>query len=83
MTTSDAYEEQRVMTVNDRIRRLSDMYDIFMAFRRARIAAGLPVASPIEGMTNEEFEELRRRCLAEEKEKSTRDDGEITDATTA
>jgi hypothetical protein len=41
------------------------MYDIFMAFRRARIAAGLPVASPIDGMTNEEFEELRRRYFAE------------------
>ena len=65
------------------VRRISEMYDIFMAFRRARIAAGLPVASPIEGMTNEEFEELRRRCLAEEKEKSTRDGGEITDTTPA
>lgn len=47
------------------VRELSDMYDIFMAFRRARIAAGLPVASPIDGMTNEEFEELRRRYFEE------------------
>lgn len=42
---------------------LSDMYDIWLAFRRARIAAGLPVESPIPGMTNDEFEELRRRTL--------------------
>lgn len=62
------------------VRELSDMYDIFMAFRRARIAAGLPVASPIDGMTNEEFEELRRRYF--EERGMTEETGEETERTT-
>ena len=50
------------------IRELSEMYDIYMAFRQARAEAGIPMESPIAGMTPEEFEELRRSYLKEQRD---------------
>ena len=47
------------------LKRLSEMYDIYLAFRRAKVEAGIPVESPIPGMSVEEFEELRRKALAQ------------------
>ncbi len=47
------------------VRELSEMYDIYMAFRRAREKAGIPMDPPIPGMTHEEFEELRRKYFEE------------------
>lgn len=56
------------------VKRLSEMYDIYMTFREAREKAGIPMDSPIPGMTREEFEELRRTYLEEMKstEQSTK-----------
>ncbi|MGE3800255.1 MAG: hypothetical protein AB7H80_04480 [Candidatus Kapaibacterium sp.] len=56
------------------MKRLSEMYDIYMTFREAREKAGIPMDSPIPGMTREEFEELRRTYLEEMKstEQSTK-----------
>ncbi|MCB0712534.1 MAG: hypothetical protein KDD67_09410 [Ignavibacteriae bacterium] len=44
---------------------LSEMYDIYMTFHEAQQKAGIPMDSPIPGMTREEFEELRRKYLEE------------------
>ena len=45
------------------IRDISDMYDIWLDFRQAKIEAGLPVTSPIPGMSPEEFEQMRVRSI--------------------
>lgn len=47
------------------LKRLSEMYDIYLAFRRAKVEADIPVDSPIPGMSVEEFEALRRKALAQ------------------
>ena len=51
--------------IDQNIRDISDMYDIWLAFRRARMNAGLLVSSPIPGMTNEEFERMREDAHTE------------------
>lgn len=45
------------------MRDISDMYDIWLAFRRGRVKAGLPVSSPIDSMTLDEFEAMREAAL--------------------
>lgn len=53
------------------VRELSEMYDIYMEFRQAREKAGMPMESPIPGMTLEEFHELRRTYFEEEHQRET------------
>ena len=50
------------------VREISELYDVYLAFRAGRKKAGIPMDPPIPGMSHEEFEAFRQEYMESLKE---------------